>query len=278
MPVIAMTQEMGSLAKDVALQLAQTLGLAVMRHEVIEHVADRMQVPKSLIGRLREGKAGLVERLTTDKRSVALYTAEELFALADRGDVVLRGWGATCLLRPVPHVVCVRVTRSLRKRVEWLMADLGNDDAQFAEAEIRRSDNAHASRMNDQFGVSWGDPVLYDLVLNTDRVSVDSCVEQIAQLVRRPEFAETPASRALLADMALKARVRAAMKDQAATRDINITIEANQGHITLRGIVVDAEERTHAESVAAAVPGVADVDNQLSLMATSRRFASSKQT
>lgn len=278
MPVIAMTQEMGSLAKDVSLRLAESLGLVIMRHEAIERVADRAQVSTSLIGRLRDGKAGLVERLTTDKRSVALYTAEELFALADRGNVVLRGWGATCLLRPVPHVVCVRITRSFRKRVEWLMGHLGTDDVEFAEAELRRSDQAHASRMNDQFGVTWGDPVLYDLVLNTDRVSVESCVEQIRQLAGRPEFAETPESRAMLANMALEARVRAALKEHAATRDINITINARQGQLALRGIVLDNEERAQTESVAAAVAGVVAVDNQLRLMTSSRLFASSKQT
>jgi len=278
MPVIALTQEMGSLAKDVSLKLAETLGLAVMRHEVIEHVAERMQVSTSLIGRLRSGKAGLVERLTTDKRSVALYTAEELFALADRGNVVLRGWGATCLLRPVPHVVCVRITRSMKKRVEWLMADLETDDAEFAEAEIRRSDQAHAARMHAQFGVTWGDPVLYDLVLNTDRLSVESCVEQIRLMVNRPEFAETPASRALLANMALEARVRAALKEHEATRDINVTITANQGEVLLRGIVLDSDERAQAEAVAAEVRGVSGVHNQLRLMASTRRFASAKQT
>jgi cytidylate kinase len=278
MPVIALTQEMGSLAKDVSLKLAETLGLAVMRHEVIEHVADRMQVSTSLIGRLRGGKAGLVERLTTDSRSVALYTAEELFALADRGNVVLRGWGATCLLRPVPHVVCVRITRSLKKRVEWLMGDLETDDAEFAEAEIRRSDEAHAARMHSQFGVTWGDPVLYDLVLNTDRLSVESCVEQIRLMVNRPEFAETPASRALLANMALEARVRAALKEHEATRDINVTITANQGELMLRGIVLNSDERSQAEAVAAEVSGVSGVHNQLRLMASTRRFASAKQT
>ncbi|CAN7680642.1 cytidylate kinase family protein [Variovorax sp. LjRoot290] len=278
MPVIAMTQEMGSLAKDVSLRLAESLGLAVMRHEAIERVADRAQVSTSLIGRLRDGKAGLVERLTTDRRSVALYTAEELFALADRGNVVLRGWGATCLLRPVPHVVCVRITRSFKKRVEWLMGHLGTDDVEFAEAELRRSDQAHASRMNDQFGVTWGDPVLYDLVLNTDRVSVESCVEQICLLASRPEFAETPESRAMLANMALEARVRAALKEHEATRDINITINARQGQVALRGIVLDNEEREQTESVAAAVAGVHSVDNQLRLMTSSRLFASSKQT
>ncbi|MGJ7533367.1 MULTISPECIES: cytidylate kinase family protein [unclassified Variovorax] len=278
MPVIALTQEMGSLAKDVSLKLAETLGLAVMRHEVIEHVADRMQVSTSLIGRLRGGKAGLVERLTTDSRSVALYTAEELFALADRGNVVLRGWGATCLLQPVPHVVCVRITRSLKKRVEWLMGDLETDDAEFAEAEIRRSDQAHAARMHAQFGVTWGDPVLYDLVLNTDRLSVESCVEQIRLMVSRPEFAETPASRALLANMALEARVRAALKEREATRDINVTITANQGELMLRGIVLNSDERAQTEAVAAEVSGVSGVHNQLRLMASTRRFASAKQT
>jgi len=278
MPVIAMTQEMGSLARDVAVKLAESLQLAVMRHEIIEHVADKMHVPKSLIGRLRGGKAGLVERLTTDQRSVAVYTAEELFALADRGNVVLRGWGATCLLRPVPHVVCVRVTRSLRKRVEWLMADLETDDADFAEAEVRRSDQAHAARMNHLFGVTWGDPVLYDLVLNTDRVSVDSCVEQIAALVARPEFAETTASKELLANMALEARVRAALKDQPAARDINVTIKALGSVVTLQGIVVNAEERSQAEAVAASVAGVSQVVNELRLMASSRLFTSAKYT
>jgi len=276
MPVIAMTQEMGSLAKDVALKLAESLNLAVMRNEVLEHVADKMNVPKSLISRLRGGKAGLLERLSADERSIALYTAEQVFAQAARGDVVLRGWGATCLLRPVPHVVCVRVTRSLAKRVEWLMGQLETDDAPFAEAEVRRSDDAHASRMHDRFGVTWGDPVLYDLVLNTDRVSVESCVEQISRLTSRPEFAETPESLALLANMALEARVQASLKERAETRDINITVVASYGRATLRGIVLNAEERAQTENVATAVPGVTGVDDQLRVMTPSRRFASAK--
>lgn len=276
MPVIAMTQEMGSLAKEVALQLAQSLRLTVMRHEVIDHVAEKMHVSKSLIGRLRGGKAGLVERLTTDQRSVALYTAEELFTLANRGNVVLRGWGATCLLRPVPHVVCVRITRSLKKRVEWVMGDLETDDAEFAEAEVRRSDHAHALRMHNQFGVTWGDPLLYDLVLNTDRISVASCVEQISALVQRPEFAETAESKALLANMTLEARVHAALKDNEATREVSITASADSGRVALKGIVVSNEEKARAQEVATAVRGVASVENQLRLMATSRRFTSAK--
>ncbi|MEY2952665.1 MAG: hypothetical protein RLZZ401_752 [Pseudomonadota bacterium] len=276
MPVIAMTQEMGSLAKDVSLKLAEASHLAVLRHEVLEHVAEKMHVSTSLISRLREGKVGLVERFTTDAEQIAVYTAQEVFALADKGNVVLRGWGATCLLRPVRHVVRVRVTRSFKNRVEWLMEHLETDDQAFAEAELRRSDTAHATRMNDLFGVTWGDPVLYDLVLNTDRVSVDSCVAQIQQLAARPEFQETPESRAILGDLALNASIRAALKADEATRNVNINVESRAGQVQLSGIVLSSVESAESARVAAAVAGVSALDNQLRLMSSSRRFTSAK--
>jgi len=276
MPVIALTQEMGSLAKDVAVRLAEAAGLDAMRNEVVDIVAGKMQVPPSLIRRLREGKAGLVERLTTDKARVALYTAEQVFAQAERGNVVLRGWGATCLLRPVRHVVRVRVTRPLPQRVDWLMEHLGTDDREAADAEVRRSDAAHAARMNEQFGVTWGDPLLYDVVLNTDRMSVDTCVAQIQALAARPEFQETAESHAMLTSLALSARVRSALKENEATSDVDIHVDAQGGRVVLTGIVVNKKEKADAERVASTVAGVGKVDNRLGLMAITRRFTHAK--
>lgn len=276
MPVIALTQEMGSLAKDVALRVAELGQLSEMRNEVVENVAGRMQVPASLIRRLREGKAGLVERVSTDKQQVALFTAEEVFAQAVRGNVVLRGWGATCLLRPVRHVVRVRVTRSFERRVEWVMEHVGTEDRDAAESEVRRSDAAHAARMNAQFGVTWGDPLLYDMVLNTDRVSVDSCAEQILALSRRPEFQETAESREVLEGLALSARVRAALKANESTSNVDIDVVSRDGRVTLRGIVVNEREKEEAERVADSVAGAGKVQNELRLMAITRRFAHAK--
>jgi cytidylate kinase len=272
MTVIALTQEMGSLAKDVAERVAGDLGLQVMRHEVVDNVSSRMHVPTSLIHRLREGKAGTLERMRADRASLAVYMTEEVLEVAARGNVVLRGWGATCLLRAVPHVVCVRVTRPFAQRVAWLQERLGNDDLAFVEDEIRRSDRSHAARMQAQFGVAWGDPLLYDLVLNTDRVSVETCALQIAALAARPEFAATEASRAMLQNMALDARVRAALRGDEATREVDVTVASSAGRVVLTGMVLDADELPAAARVAAAVPGVAGVDNQLRVMARSRLF------
>jgi cytidylate kinase len=278
MPVIALTQGMGSLAQDVADQLAGELGIATLQHEVAERVANKMHVSKSLINRLRAGKAGPIERLTADRESIAVYTSEEVLEAAAKGNVVLRGWGATSLLRSVPHVPGIRIMRPFDKRVDWLMKELDTDDRELAENEIRRSDQSNATRMHEQFGVNWGDPVHFDMVLNTDRLSVDTCVQQIKALLARPEFAETEASRALLQAMSLHAHVRAALRANEETRDVDVLIEGSGKVVVLRGIVVSTAERDAAEKVAAAVPGVGGVDSQLRVMASSRLFTSSKVT
>jgi len=277
MPVIALTQGMGSLAQDIAEQLAAELQLSTLQHEVAERVAERMHVSRSLINRLRGGNAGTIERMRSDRHAMALYSAEEVLDAAAKGNVVIRGWGATQLLRPVPHIPCIRIMRPFDKRVQWLMDEINTDDRGVAEAEIRRSDEANASRMHDQFGVEWNAPVLFDAVLNTDRLSVDSCVQTIRSLLARPEFAETPQSRSLLQGLALGARVRAALRANEQTHGVDVTIDSSEGVVTLRGIVADAEEKVAAVKISAAVAAVKVVDDQLRVMARSKLFPSDRQ-
>ncbi len=277
MPVIALTQGMGSLAQEIAEQLAQELKLATLQHEVADRVAGKMHVSKSLISRLRAGKAGPIERLRADQEAIAVYTAQEVLDAAAKGNVVIRGWGATLLLRPVPHVPCIRIMRPFEQRVRWLMKELGTDDVEVAEHEIRRSDASNASRMHEQFGVHWGDPVLFDMVLNTERLSVGTCVEQIKGLLTRPEFAETEASRTMLQGMALSAHVRAALSSHDETRAVDITIESVDGRVTLRGIVADDDEKQAAVRVAEGVAGVKAVDNQLHAISDARHFPTARR-
>lgn len=277
MPVIALTQGMGSLAQDVAEKLAADLGLQNLEHEVAARVADKMHVSKSLINRLRSGKAGLIEGLRADKEAMALYTAEEVLDAAARGNVVIRGWGATQLLRSVPHIPCIRIMRPLEQRVEWLMKQLDTDDRDLARAEILRSDQANAARMHDQFGVQWGDPVLFDVVLNTERLGVETCVEQIKALLKRPEFAETPASKTRLECMALSARVRVALSTHADTHAIDISIECADGRLTLTGLVADDSEKAAAVRVAQGVAGVKSVESKLRAISDARHFPTNRR-
>jgi cytidylate kinase len=267
MTVIAMTQEMATLGKDVALGVCEELGLQQVRHEVGDVVAGRMSVKKSLIRRIREGKAGKVEKWAADDRTISIFTAEEVFDLAVKGNVLIRGWGATLLLRSVPHIPCVQVTAPLELRVKRLMERLETDDEELARHEIAVDDAARAARMGEYFNVDWGDPALYDLTLNTERVGIATCVRQVVALLRSAEFQETPASRRRLEDLALQARARAALRADARTEGIDIVVEANGGVVTLKGIVVNDTEKSLATGIVTGIPGVKSVAVELRTMA-----------
>jgi cytidylate kinase len=266
-PVIAMTQEMASLGKDVALGVAERLGLQLVRHEVGDMVAGRMQVKKSLIRRIREGKAGRIEKWSADEKTISIFTAEEVFDLAVKGNVLVRGWGATLLLRSVPHIPCIRVCAPFELRVKRLMERLETDDADLARHEIEIDDAARANRMGEHFNVTWGDPTLYDLTLNTERVSIAACIEEVVKLAQSAEFQETAQSRQLLADLALQAKAVAALKADSRTAGIDIAVEASEGRVTARGIVVDDREKALVKEVLQKLPGAKGIDDALRTMA-----------
>ncbi len=264
MPLVAITREMGSLGKDVAAGLSDALKVPLVYHEVTDHLADRMRVRKSHVIRLLEGKANLFERLTADKTSLSIFTADEIvnMAMQESGGVI-RGWGATHLLREVPHAVCVRICAPFEVRKKRMLERTGSSDADKVAEEIQQNDEAHTAIMRRNFGVQWTDSENYDLVLNTERVSVKECVERVKGLVGSPEFAETDQSRQKLSDLALAWQVRASLRLSPRTRTLRVSATADRGRVTLSGVVDSAEERKDACEVAAAVAGVRELEDHL---------------
>jgi osmotically-inducible protein OsmY len=98
-------------------------------------------------------------------------------------------------------------------------------------------------------------------------VPIAQCVEQVIALARSPGFQETPASKRHLADLALQARARAALRGDERTAGIDVDITAFGGELLLRGIVVDEREKALCREVLAAVPGVEGVRDELRTMA-----------
>lgn len=270
MPVIAMSQEVGTKGSEVAAGVAAALGLGSVSHDLAERVADKLHIKKSVLQRLREGKASLFERIAAPQGEIAAFTADEVLALAQKGNVLVRGWGSTLLLRPVGHIPCIRVCAPMEARIRSLMDRLDTDDEEFIRDEVERSDAAHAAAMKARFNVTWGDPLFYDLTLNTERVSIEGCVEAVVALTKRPEFQETTASAAKLANLAIAARVRAALYADPRTVDCHITLTSESGRLRLRGIVENDEARHACAEVARAVPGVDEIVNDLKNMARRR--------
>jgi cytidylate kinase len=259
MPLIAMTREMGSLGKDVATIVAKHMGKPVVYHELIEPLANKLRLRKSHVIRFLDGKANVWESLTTDKTSMAIYTADEILALAESNSVaVIRGWGAAHLLRPIKHVICVRVCAPVPVRVQRMMERLGTDDQEFVTNEIKLSTEALTAITRRHFDVSWQHSDQYDLVVNTERVSVEECAEELIALAENPQFQETEQSMQQLRNIALESHVRAALRVDPRTTKMQFSVSADRGTVSIHC----ADERYllfHASEIAAKVTGVKDI-------------------
>ena len=177
-------------------------GKKLVHHEIIGVLADKMRLRKSHVVRFLEGKAGIWERMTTDRTSLSIYTADETLRLVESGDVaVLRGWGAAHLLRPIGHVVRVRVCAPFETRVERMMRRL--DKPTTGRSSIRDPPPRSARRDHRRhFSLDWASPKTYDLVLNTERMrSSAASKDRLAN--GGPSLQETPESTRALADLAL---------------------------------------------------------------------------
>ena len=264
MPLVAMTREMGSLGKDVAAGLAERFNRKVVYQEMIEPLANKMRLRKSHVERFLEGKSGIWERLTTDKTSLSIFTADETFRfLRDGSTAVIRGWGAVHLLQNVPHVVRVRVCAPMETRVSRMMQRLATDNRSTVESEIQLSEEAHSAITKRHFGVNWRDSEHYDMVLCTERLSVEECVEEIEGVMKRPRFQETPQSVRMVEDLSLEWAVRAALRREARTADVAITVQGDGGVVRLLGVVDSQVQSDAAAEVARTVEGATSVDNQL---------------
>ena len=186
-----------------------------------------------------------------------------LLELAELDNAVFMRGGGQWLLRGVPHVLRVRLIAPFEHRVkQWIKrvaAMTGETPNQRAAADfVRRDDTEKAGRMRYLYEVDINDPMLYELIINTERLSHDAVVEMISGAVRRPEMTTTDSGRRIVASRALASRVQVALATNAETRRYRITVEAQDGVVTLEGTA--ALDR--AVEVARSVPGVKDVRTQ----------------
>ena len=101
------------------------------------------------------------------------------------------------------------------------------------------------------------------MVLCTERLSVDECVDEIESMMKKKCFQETPESVRLAHDLSLEWSVRSALRRDPRTAATSITVECADGVVSLAGMVDSQAEATAAGDLAAGVEGVTGVRNQL---------------
>lgn len=183
----ALAEELGVPFLDRAIPFAVSARLDVDLEAAERH---DMQLPGSKLERVLRGFIGqdvgapvpITPELTVDD-DFRRATEEVLLAQAATGEGVILGRAAAILLRDRPHVLRARLHGPPARRAAQA-ARLGPIELSEAERQVGQHDRAHAEYVKRFYGADVEDPGLYDLVLDSTSIALDTCVELLVIAVR----------------------------------------------------------------------------------------------
>jgi cytidylate kinase len=262
MAIVTITHQTGSGGPEIGIDLAKQLGWRYVDRDMLSEAAHRYGVGEDKLTELDEKKPSLFERFDVETRQYITVIQSAVLDIAENDNVVINSRGGQVLLRGISHALRVFVIAPFELRVKRVMKKMAGQaqegvDVRTTVEMVRHSDQEKHGRIRYLYDVDWSDPALYDLVLNTEKLSVDAGVEVLAGLVRT--LVTTEESRQQVRDRALASRVRAALAAHPETRKYRLTVESDRGVIRLEGTAT----LERATEVARTVPGVVDVKSQL---------------
>lgn len=191
MPVITVSRELGSRGDDIAVAVAERLGLRLVGRELINRAARQAGAPEVALAEIDE--LGLLG-VKPSPAALQLYR-EKVTAvmreLAAAGNIVLVGRGGQVALAGQPGVLHVRIVAPYEQRIRMVEARC-NVPAAVATARIEASDRARSAYLRRSYGVSGDDPKLYDLILNMAQLDVATAIDLVclaAERLTHPERA-----------------------------------------------------------------------------------------
>lgn len=228
--------------RDVIVERAAACGVAQ------EELRDALTKPPTFLDRFQHRK---YVYLTLIQAALA----EEIRT----GDVVYHGNAGHLLLRDARPILRTRIIAPLEFRLTMARDRLKLDRDQSIEF-IHKMDQDRRKWTHFLYGVDWGDPALYDLVINLECMDMSEACEAIATVARQKSFEFTPEVRARMDDLALASRVKAALAINPATSNLEVEVAAQNGSVAIKGKLLALDQAGEAERVARATPGVTQVN------------------
>jgi cytidylate kinase len=186
---LTIARDEGSLGNEVALELSGRLGWHVFDKEIVTFIARNAHVRENLVRQLDQKSQNLIEDTISRLLRMPEYASfgsEEyhesllrtLLSLASHGSAILVGRGANFALRDNEKGIKVRVTASPEIRVQRLR-QAWNVTQEEAYLRMRAGDEERRKFIHQYFKQDFDDVRFYDLICNTDRLSVERIVLSI---------------------------------------------------------------------------------------------------
>jgi cytidylate kinase len=190
-PFIAISREAGAGATEIVSRLADRLQCDVVDRAMLDYMAERYKIPRDMLEVVDERvchwatevvRMWLAHRMVSQSDYLLLLGRFVLMA-AHSASTIFVGRGAHFIL-PREKGLAVRIVAPAQVRIKRIMKrqELSRTEAE-RYAKKRDADRAQFIQRSFQHDVS--DPLMYDLIINTEFVDFDSATEIIVSQWQR---------------------------------------------------------------------------------------------
>ena len=263
MAIITISRQVGSLGAEIARAAADTLGYEYIEKAQISEALSNLGYSISDIDKYDEKKPSVWQTLSIQKDQFAHLIRAAVYELAAKKNVVIVGRGGQVILKDIPGTLHVRGIAPSATRANRLMQQRGYEEKN-AQRIIRPGDLDSSGYLCTYFDASWNDSDLYDLVINTRKVTLNESVEMITCAVGTDEIKKSPQMSEVLHDLALSHKAKSALLK--ITDRVDWTnLEFEKGVASLSGLVRSSAIKNECEKIILNIQGIESVKNQLNV-------------
>lgn len=188
-PVITLAMEPGSGGSLIAEKVAQRLGFHWFHRDIVQQIAKTAKIRSTVINTLEKerlsGIKDFVSSLMEDQYihpdTYLKHLLVVVSTIAKHGRAVIVGRGANFIL-PAEDIFSVRVICPLEKRVREV-ALAYRVSTEEAKRRVIQRESRRKAFVRRTFNADISDPIHYDLIINTGKISIDAAVETVIAAV-----------------------------------------------------------------------------------------------
>lgn len=269
MAIITIARELGSLAEDIARELAAITGFRDINKEILESRLATMPhfgLDGEKLQKFDEKKPGFWASLSQERDAYLHFLKTAVMETALEGDCIILGRGAGVILKGVPSLLSLRIIAPLAVRVERVKNSYSCTEKSALEI-LERSDHDRRGFQKYFFSMDWADPKEYDLTINTGSMNSRQAAVLLSAVIDRYKNVEKDAlGKEKIADMLLAQRVLTQIVYVKRIPIHFLEASALKERVVLHGVANSQAAIDNALTIAREVPGVSFVESAIQIV------------
>lgn len=267
MSLITISRSAGSGGQHIARMVAHSLKLELYDDLRLQQEASKLGISSADINGMNEKAPGFFDQILSRKPEMYLEFMEALiYEVARKGTGVIIGHGSQMLLRNFDCALHVFIHAPKTDRIEEFKSR-NNLSREAAEKLIHKDDGERAGFFRFAFQLELNDLELYDLVINTGKMSSATAAKLIVETANSEDMKECGFGVLHAMEcLSMERKVRAALhKNNISPKMLSIEV-VEMGVLQVRGLSSDQQLKERIISVVQNVPGIKEVKFDISVV------------